>query len=279
MILNLIKLCRPQQWYKNLLVFLALVFSENLFNAKALILSLLAFFSLCFVSSSNYAINDIFDLRQDRKSSEKKHRPIASGNVPIKLGAAFSIFLFLFGALIAYFFVKKIFLSLLIFFLIQFLYSLALKKIFLIDIITISIAFVLRAAIGGIAIGVEVSQWLVLGIFFLALFLVAGKRYSESLLNEQTREVMRFYSKEFLNFLLSISTTLLLITFALYTFFSKYKALIVTLPLAVYLIFLYLSKILQGDKVARMPELIFKDLKFLLAFFSWIFLVLMIIYF
>src|SRR3989304_4068087 len=97
MIHDVIRLMRPQQWYKNLVVFLPVVFAGLLGNVNYVLLSGFAFVILCAVSSANYVINDIIDRKEDRANPEKANRPIASGKVSVASGIFLAAFLFLGG--------------------------------------------------------------------------------------------------------------------------------------------------------------------------------------
>ena len=127
-IADYLRLCRPHQWYKNLLVFLALFFSGNLFNSSLLLLSAYAFLVLILVSSANYAINDIIDAKKDRLFAEKKNRPIAAGRIKKWQAGIFAAVL----VLAAFYFSLALniyfFLCVAAIFLLTLVYSLLLKK-------------------------------------------------------------------------------------------------------------------------------------------------------
>jgi 4-hydroxybenzoate polyprenyltransferase len=265
---NIIKLIRVRQWYKNFLVFLPLIFSQNLFNLNYLMASIFGFFALSFISSTNYVINDIFDRKKDAKNPEKKNRPIASGK--IKLWQAIVIALVLFGASIfislnlSYvflFFVFSLFLTTQI-------YTFILKNIAFADILTISVNFVLRTVSGVFIVSntpktIGMSYWLILCPFFLALFLASSKRQSEiKFLKSKAkkhRRVLAQYTKEVTFGLMIISTTLLIAAYSIYVITGPYKRLIFTLPFVLYIVFKLFYFADKGMQVARKLDMVFKN--------------------
>ena len=148
---DFILLARPQQWYKNLLLFIALVFVGWLFNPIAFFTTLLGFFAFCLISSANYVTNDILDFKTDRLHPEKKSRPLASGKVTVLQAAFFATGLLGGGLVLA--FVLDTFFGLAASFLFfwTFVYSLWLKKEVIADVLAISFNFVVRAVAGALA--------------------------------------------------------------------------------------------------------------------------------
>ncbi|MBI2641039.1 UbiA prenyltransferase family protein, partial [Candidatus Roizmanbacteria bacterium] len=157
----LLRALRVNQWIKNLVVFTAIIFSGNLFNAELFFRSLLAFFIFCLLSSTSYVLNDIIDYSYDRKHPLKKFRPIASGKISIP-EATFIVFILTLVSLIAaLFFSIPFFLLSLVFILLHFFYSLYLKKFPAIDIFSISFSFILRTFAGEVATGFHIPFWLI----------------------------------------------------------------------------------------------------------------------
>ncbi len=272
---DVVKLLRPQQWYKNFLVFLPIIFVGQLFDLSALVKTLYGFIVLCGVSSTNYIINDIIDREKDRLHPEKKFRPIASGAVSVQLALfvvagmlVLSMWLWAATGLGKQFLYAAAFLLLF-----TQLYSVFLKHQLFLDILSIAINFVVRAIAGAFAIQVKISPWLVLCTFFLSLYLSTGKRHAEVLLlgekAKQVRETLGYYTKELTTTLLIISTTLLIASYSLYSFLSEHKNLMLTLPFALYVIFLYYNYIITGNKIARHPEHVFLDKKMMLGMVFW----------
>ena len=275
-------LLRPAQWYKNLLVFLPLVFSGNITNSTAAGQAFLAFVSFCALSSATYVINDYADRYKDRLHPEKWNRPIASGTVgPIE---AFLIILLLtiVGFGLSLILPKNFLYAALGYFVLSQFYTAWLKHEAFADILTIAVNFVIRAAAGAFAISVWVSPWLILGIFFLALFLMLGKRKSElMLLKEKAHELRRTlpsYSPELTSRLSAVATTALVISYTLFVFFGEHPLLYITLPFALYSIFRYEYFINTGSKIARHPEYVFTDSRMVIAMLIWGALTLTVLY-
>jgi len=277
-----IRLLRPQQWYKNLLIFLPLLFSNNLFVLENLFLCVIGFFSLCLVSSSYYILNDIKDVNEDKRNPEKKKRPIASGE--IGTGMALLIFLIAFVSsmglslsLSSSFFAFPVLL-----FTLNIFYTLGLKNIPLVDINIISFNFVLRAASGAVLIGVPVSPWLIITIYILALFLAVGKRKGELFVlgkdPSKHKKVYTFYNEKFLDFMTIILSTSLFISYILYTFMADIGIyMLLTVPFAGFMIFRYMHFVISGTDVSRKTEYFFRDRHmqiYLVLWFLTLFLVL-----
>ncbi len=240
-IMTYLKLVRVEQWYKNLVVFLALFFSGNLFSVSLMYTSFVAFIALCLVSSAGYIMNDIVDRKNDALHPLKKNRPLASGMIGVVEGVILAILLLIAGGGVGLKIGADFFLILSALFILTLMYTFLLKKIMFADVLTIATLFVLRAISGAIAINVRISPWLVLCPFFLALFLAVAKRQADLLLlgkkAGQTRAVLEHYTLEITRVLLIISTTLLALSYALYSFLSEHGNLIYTLPLALLVIF------------------------------------------
>ncbi len=277
-----VQLLRPKQWYKNLLVFLPLIFSGNLTNLTAIGQSMLAFASFCALSSATYVINDYADRNKDRLHPEKWNRPIASGKIGL-IGVVLSTFLLLaIGFGISLMLPTNFLYAALGYFVLSQLYTAWLKHEAFADILTISINFVIRAVAGAFAIKVWVSPWLILGVFFLALFLMLGKRKSELWLLKESatihRRTLEAYSKEVVSRLSTLATTALVISYTLFAFFGEHQLLFITLPIALYSIFRYEALINSGSKIARQPEYVFTDWRMLIAMLIWLALTLTALY-
>jgi len=266
---DIVFLLRLHQWYKNLIIFLAIIFSGNFLNIDSIFLTFIGFIALVCISSSNYILNDLVDLEQDKLNPEKTKRPLCSG----KINRSFAIFLFfillIIGFVIAYF-LDILFLYIAIgIFLISTLYSVYLKHMVFADIIAISSNFILRAVAGAVIINVFISSWLVMGVFFFAMFLVTGKRYGEiSFLKENAinhRKVLNHYSKDLLFSLFNVFMALLIIIFALYSFSSEHRLIIWTTPLFVYIVLRYYYLILLNHSLVRNPEQAYHDKPLLIA--------------
>ncbi|HLC61386.1 MAG TPA: UbiA prenyltransferase family protein [Candidatus Nanoarchaeia archaeon] len=267
-----VKVMRPEQWYKNLLVFLAVFFSFNLFNFNKLALSFFGFIILIILSSANYAVNDITDRKNDLQDVSKKSRLIASRKVPVRNAAIFSIILFSAGLYLSYLISLKFFLLMLLFVVLSTAYSFYLKKEIFADILLISVNFAIRAAAGAVIINVYISPWLILCPFFLSLFLSVGKRRVELAdLGKKAamhRNTLAQYTQEMTTALMIITTTILIIAYTFYTLTVDHE-LMFTVPVVLYALFRYFQFVYSNSKIARNPELALTDRRFAAALILW----------
>lgn len=278
---NYIKTLRPEQWYKNLLVFLAIIYSFSLLDFKKLNMAFLGFIVLSVLSSANYIFNDIIDKKNDVKNNLKSDRTIASGKVSIK--NAFAIFFGLLAAgwLASFGLGYNFFLLMVSFVAISTAYTLYLKKEMFVDILAIAINFAIRAVSGAVLIGVYVSPWLILCPSFLSLFISVGKRRAEtSILGKNAlkyRSTLSYYTEDLTNSLMIITTTILIVSYTFYTL-SMGNKLILTLPVVLYGIFRYFKFVYQNPLTASKPELVFKDARLMLALILWAFMTIALLY-
>ncbi len=273
-LMDVIKLIRPWQWYKNVVVFLAIVFVGQLTSIASLTAVILTAIAFCLISSSNYVINDILDAKKDKLNPEKKSRPIASGNISILTAVFIAIILLVAGLGIALYTGIAAALCGLGLFVLTTIYSIWLKHEPIADILAISINFVLRALAGAFAISVEISPWLVTGTFFLALFLATAKRHSEvAFLKESAKEhrqSLNFYTPQITLSLMNISTTLVIVTYALSSFLGTHQRVIWTMPFFLYGIFRYNALVTQGSPIGRKTHKIITDKRMLITGILWV---------
>ncbi|MBU0457143.1 MAG: UbiA prenyltransferase family protein [Nanoarchaeota archaeon] len=278
-----LNLVRVKQWYKNLVVFLPIFFVGHLLIGNELYLTFLGFLSLSLVSSVNYIINDIIDLKADRLHPEKKSRPLATNKISRTWAIILSFLLLIISFTLSWSLGVFFFYSVIGLFILSQLYSFFFKNIIFVDILTIAVLFVIRAVSGAYIINVKISPWLILCPFFLSLFLSIGKRHSDlNLLKENaflTRKVLKDYNSELTSSLMTISTTLLIISYALYSFLSDHQNLIYTLPFALFVIFRYFYLINSKSIIARHPEKIIKDKNMIIGIILWILVTALSIYF
>jgi 4-hydroxybenzoate polyprenyltransferase len=213
---------RPIQWIKNLNLFAAAILNGQLLNPEIFSKSFLGFVVFCLLSSSSYLVNDIADVEKDRLHPVKKFRPLARGDIDSST-AVFVAFLLLFiGLFISIFISFGFFLISLVFILLQYAYSLFLKKKAVIDIIGIAFFFIIRAYAGELATGYHLPIWIMLAVIFLSLFLASGKRRSElGNTGVKTRSALAGYGKNLLNFYTNMFAVCTLITYAMFTFFEE----------------------------------------------------------
>ena len=236
---------RVKQWTKNLLVYSAPLFNGSLFTPSKLITSSAVFISFCLASSGIYIINDIIDRDKDRLNPEKCSRPLASGELSAACALAFSVMLAVSSLALSFFISREYFCILSSYLVLNVLYSLKLKNIVIIDVMSVAYGFVARAAAGAVACGVEMTAWFILCVMFLSLFLALGKRRYE-LAGEkfrEGREVLKDYSLDLIDRMMNITTSAVIMSYALFTMDSATKnsrAMSLTIPLVLYGIFYYL---------------------------------------
>lgn len=212
---------RPKQWVKNILVFAAPVAAGALFDPRVLVNTLWAFLAFSLISASIYLINDVRDVEADRLHPKKRFRPIAAGELgstpaivlaAVTMAASFGI-----GFWVA----PMLGITLAIYWVLQVGYSMFLKHQPIIDLAMVAAGFLLRAVAGGVASGIELSQWFLLVACFGSLYMVAGKRYSEmkELGSEAgTRASLERYSLSYLRFVWAISCSIVIMSYSLWTF-------------------------------------------------------------
>ena len=267
---------RPFQWYKNLVVFIAIIFSYNLFSFEMWLYSVFAFIVFCLISGSVYIINDIKDANKDRLHPKKRNRPIASGTLSHRTALLFSIMLISLSLLIS--FLVKWYLGyvILLYIGLTLLYTLYLKYIALIDVMLVAAGFVLRAIAGSVVIDVPVSPWLILCVFLMALVLAFGKRRHELLTSSASRDSLSQYNEKMLEDLLNISVSMLLMSYALYSFYS-HDYMMVTLPFAFYGVFRFVQ-LIYLENFGGEAELILKDRISIANLALWIVSVIVVLY-
>lgn len=262
---------RPKQWVKNLFVLAALVFAGRLLHLASLLRAGAAFFLFCGLAGSVYLINDWRDLESDREQESKKNRPLAAGKISAKT-ALFAAAFLLTASLVASFMINLHFgLVALCYMLLNLAYSFFLKKMPLLDIISVAVGFVLRAIAGAEAIVVQISPWLIVCTFFIALFLVIGKRRAEVINNQ----AFQLYTREFLDQLLTLTAGITILAYVLYTIDAqtvvKFEttALLYTTPFVVYGIFRYFYLVSQNKKGASPTETLLTDIPMLISVALW----------
>lgn len=264
---------RPKQWYKNFVLFAGIIFSLNLFNVHMWITVLVSFIIFCMLSGSEYIFNDIIDKERDKIHPKKCNRPIASGKLHVLHAFIFATFMVCSALVGAYLINVQFFVVSLAYFLLIVFYSLFLKHIAIVDVLTISMGFVLRAIAGCFAIKVFVSSWLIICTFLVALFLALGKRRHELMLLENGaishRKVLNDFSIEMLEKMMTIVTSTLIMSYSLYTFLSNNTWMMLTIPIVIYGIFRYIF-LVHSKNVGGEPEILFKDIGMLTCIILWV---------
>lgn len=216
---NIIKLLRPHQYIKNLFVFAPLFFSFN-FVLNDVINTFIVFILFSLIASSIYVLNDYMDIEEDKQHPKKKFRPLASGKVSKNSAKILFLLLSVISLISAYFLNTNLFLVLIIYFILNVAYSLKLKHITIVDIFIIATGFVLRLFAGASVIENQLSMWIIIMTFLLALFLAVAKRRDDVVLASQgkeTRKNIDGYNLEFVNAVMVFMSGVIVVAYILYT--------------------------------------------------------------
>lgn len=224
-IVSLIRLIRPEQWIKNLFIFFPLFFHGQILNKDLFLQCLFSFFSFSLIASSIYCFNDIYDVEADRNHPKKCIRPIASGNLTIKSAyMMMAICIILSLSLLLFLDIHNktnVLFLLLFYFVMNITYCIKLKQFAIVDVVIISIGFVLRVILGGITTEIWLSEWIIMMTFLMALFLAFAKRRDDVIIYQNKGELPRKntnrYNIEFMNQVMTILSTVTIITYIMYT--------------------------------------------------------------
>jgi 4-hydroxybenzoate polyprenyltransferase len=287
--LALIVLARPWQWVKNGLVLAALIFSHRLFRSRDAVLAAVALVTFCALSSFAYVLNDIADREADRLNPEKRDRPLACGDLTIAQAACFAIALGTTATLLSIALGLNFLGIAALYVVLQFGYSLWAKPYVVLDIIAVAIGFVLRAFAGGVAIGAEVSPWLVFITFLLAMLLVLARRRHELLaLGDGAaahRSALAQYSPRLLDQMIAMVAGATLISYMVYTASAEVEArlgtryLYLTVPFVAFGILRYLYLVDARNEVGDPARLLIRDIPLLVTVLLWIAADVILLYF
>lgn len=292
---------RPIHWVKNFALFAALLLTGLLFEGHLFMDVVLAFIVFSLATSATYIFNDLMDAQLDRVHPIKKDRPIASGKLPINI-ALTTLVILVFTSILLSTQLNQLFTGLVLTYLvIQFLYSLGLKNLHVIDILLIATGFIIRVYAGAFVINAHLSVWFLLTVVSVSLFLAAGKRRAELNLVEAvagaTRKSLVKYKKELLNSYVTMFGNAAWMSWSLYTFFESPKAsldfwlvlaelsrattinklMMLTIPVVIFGIMRYEALIFEGKSEA--PEkLLLTDKALLTAIALWVGLIYWILY-
>ncbi len=276
---------RPRQWSKNFVCFAALVFADRLTVSESIIQAALGFVSFCLASSAVYVFNDIRDRDQDRAHPVKCRRPVAAGTLSVRAAAIEAIGLAVAACAVAVTMRPRFQAVLAIYLILNLCYSLVLKRLVIVDVVAIAVGFVLRVQGGIEAIASPQSAWVVLCMFFMALFLGFGKRHGEiaSLTGgdgRTQRPVLLAYSIPYLDILLGVSATTALVCYSLYavTVQPNETFLLTILPVA-FGIARYLLLIIVRTKGEDPEDMLTRDVPLVATVLTWALMCVAILYF
>ncbi|MFX1708367.1 decaprenyl-phosphate phosphoribosyltransferase [Chitinophaga sp. CC14] len=226
--MKFLKLLRPKHWVKNAFLFIPLFFAGEIFKPDKLLDVLVAFLAFSFIASSIYILNDYRDIEADRLHPVKCKRPLASGAISRPAALALFIICVFAGYVFAIMVGDKFVFVLSIYFVLNILYCLGLKNISILDIIIVSTGFVLRVKSGGVAAKVALSEWLVIMVFLLSLFMAIAKRRDDIIIKQDSgkdmRKAVRGYNMDFLNVMLALVSAVIIVAYLMYTISPETQA-------------------------------------------------------
>ena len=278
-----VKLARPKQWTKNGFVLAGLIFSGEALAASSVVAAILAFAAFCALSGAVYAANDVLDVEEDRKHPTKRNRPVASGLISPRAAVVYAAFLALSGLTLAFFVAPGVGAAGLAYLVLQAVYTPVLKHQPILDVMSISAGFVLRALAGAAAVAVAISPWLIVCTGLLTLFLGFSKRRHElAVLGDVAsvhRKNLREYSVEMLDEMMNIMVSATIIAYTMYTFFAHQdRWMMASIPFVVYGVFRYML-LVHRDGGGNPDTLLLRDRPLQITLLLWLAVVMTVIYF
>lgn len=275
---GLIRLMRPHQWTKGLLVFAALLFTRSYTDPARIRETIEAFFAIAFLSSSIYVLNDLLDVQRDRLHPVKRLRPIASGEVPVRTAYLLLALSLCVGIALAAPLGKVAWTVLFVYFVLQLIYNFSLKRQPVADVFCIATGFVLRAALGAAAIQVAISGWLLFCTGALALLLGFGKRRNEFIMQGEdrglSRESLEIYTREALDAMILTAAASAAMSYGIYSVESstarQHPGLILTAPFVFYGIYRYLLLIFGRNEGGEPEMLLLRDRHIIVTVFLFV---------
>ena len=273
----LVRALRPQEWVKNLLVFAGLLFSGKFDQLSQVADASVAFAAFCAISSAGYLFNDLRDREHDALHPEKRHRPIASGALGAETAWAAAAGLAAVAVLLPLATSEpEVTGCVALYAVTTAAYTLLLKRIVIVDVMTIAFLFILRVVAGAVAVEAQASEYLLVCTGMLALFLGFTKRRQEAIEEEvegnETRPVLEHYSVPFLDQMVSMVTAAAIISYVIYAVNSPLigSEMLATAPPVVYGVFRYLYLIYDRRDTRSTAAILSEDPGMILAGIAWV---------
>jgi 4-hydroxybenzoate polyprenyltransferase len=265
---------RPHQWLSNLVILAALVFSHSLFDVTLLVKAMVGFLLLCGLSSATFLVNDVVDRERDRRHLVRRHRPVAAGELSVRQATIAAAVLALVSLAGAFALQPAFGLAAAGYLLLMVGYSLVLRRLPVLDVLTVAAGLVLRAVAGALLIQVTISPWLYLAVGGLGLILALGRVQYEMRLAEAAGTLERGkYTLESVEQMNHLAMAFTLVVYCLYTFMaaglpSNYSMML-TIPIVIYGVFRY-QYLSHRRTEGRSPEqLMLSDVPLLIAVGLW----------
>ena len=284
----LIRLFRIHHWIKNFFLFIPLFFAGEFFNTPKLVQTFIGFIAFGFAASAIYILNDIKDIEEDKLHPRKSTRPLASGEVSVGIGYVSLVISGILAISIAYFISIEFIVVLLIYVVLNIGYSLGLKNKSIVDILILASGFELRVIAGGVAAHVQITQWLMVIIFLLALFLAIAKRREDVSLRlnsgKFTRKSTKGYNIEFLNASLIFSSSIIVVAYIMYCLSSEValalnsEYLIATTVFVIAGLMRYMQIALVENNAGSPTKIIYTDRFVIVTILAWMTSFFIIIY-
>lgn len=288
---EMIKVIRPQQWIKNMFVFLPLFFGRQMTDMELLVNAIIVFFAYSFAASSVYCFNDVIDVEADRRHPVKCHRPVASGAVSVHSAYIMMVAMISLSMALLTFLRGDVLPTVCIilgYWLMNMAYCWRLKQYAIIDVCIIAFGFVLRILAGGVSTGVVISHWLVMMTFLLTLFLSFAKRRDDVLRMMKTGEAPRQntsrYNLTFINQTITITAGVMLVCYIMYTVSPEVVAnfntpyLYLTSGYVVVGLLRYIQLAVVDEKSGDPTKVMLHDRMIQFVVMAWILTFLLIIY-
>jgi 4-hydroxybenzoate polyprenyltransferase len=270
----LIRALRPEEWVKNTFVFAALLFGGE-FDLDSALKATGTFVAFCAVASAGYLVNDIHDVELDRRHPTKRHRAIASGALPIATARIVAAVLIVTGLAIGLLVSPAVCGLVAAYGALTFAYSIVLKRLVIIDVMTIAGCFLLRVLAGAVAVGVKASPWLLVCTGMVSLFLGFTKRRQEAVLEKNAqfgaRPVLEHYTLPFLDQMVSMVSAGTVLSYTIYATQSPLAGdkMLWTVPMVVYGVFRYLYLIYHREDASSTANLVTSDPGIIGAAVTW----------
>jgi 4-hydroxybenzoate polyprenyltransferase len=285
---NYLQLIRVEQYIKNLFVFAPLFFSGAFIDPQKIITVTFSFICFCITASGIYILNDYLDVAEDKMHPEKSKRPIATGKITAKNALVLMCCFILISLLSSYVISPELFKIILLYIILNILYSKWLKHIAILDLNIIAIGFVLRLYAGAIVVNVVPSIWILLITYLLALFLAIAKRRTDVVLaqnGQQVRKNIEGYNLVFIDITLGILSSVIIVCYIFYCIAPenqlhyKSKLLYISIILIMNGIFRYLKLSLVDQSTYSPTKIILKDTFLQITVLSWALLMGYLLYF